>query len=71
NINCILEAADGSFDSIVKSTIYLKNLGDFMAVNEVYGSYFKANPPARATVEVSGLPKGVGIEIDAVAYLGN
>lgn len=69
NLKAILEAAGGSLDSIVKCTIYLKDLGNFAAVNEVYGSYFKTAPPARATVEVSGLPKDVDVEIDAVAFL--
>jgi 2-iminobutanoate/2-iminopropanoate deaminase len=69
NIQGVLEAVGSSLNSVVKTTIYLKNLDDFTTVNEVYGSYFKEAPPARATVEVSGLPKGVGVEIEAVAYL--
>ena len=69
NLTAILEAAGGSLDSIVKCTIYLKDISDFAAVNEVYGNYFKAAPPARATVAVSGLPKNVDVEIDAVAFL--
>lgn len=69
NLKAILEAAGGSFDSVVKCTIYLKDLGNFGLVNDVYGSYFKSAPPARATVEVSGLPKDVDVEIDAVAFL--
>jgi len=52
---------------VVKSTIYLKDIGDFTRVNEMYGSYFAADPPARATVEVSRLPKDVSVEIDFVA----
>jgi 2-iminobutanoate/2-iminopropanoate deaminase len=54
-------------DRVIKTTIYLKNIGDFASVNEVYGSYFTSDPPARATVEVSRLPKDVAIEIDFVA----
>jgi 2-iminobutanoate/2-iminopropanoate deaminase len=54
-------------DRVVKSTIYLRNIGDFAAVNEVYGSYFPAEPPARATVEVSRLPKESEVEIDFIA----
>jgi 2-iminobutanoate/2-iminopropanoate deaminase len=54
-------------DRVVKTTIYLRNIGDFGAVNEVYGSYFPAEPPARATVEVSRLPKEAEVEIDLVA----
>ena len=70
NIKGILEAAGASLRSIVKCTIYLDNLKNFGTVNEIYGSYFEEAPPARATVEVSGLPKGVAVEIDAIAYLG-
>lgn len=70
NIKGVLEAVESSLNSVVKTTIYLTDLGDFDSVNEVYGSYFKEEPPARATVEVSSLPKGVGIEIEAVAYCG-
>ncbi len=69
SIKNILAAAGGSLNSIVKCTIYLDNLENFSVVNEVYGSYFNETPPARATVEVSGLPKGVAVEIDATAYL--
>jgi len=69
NLKAILTASGGSLESVVKCTIYLKDLGNFAAVNEVYGSYFKTAPPARATVEVSGLPKDVDVEIDAVAFL--
>ncbi|MER3558990.1 MAG: hypothetical protein C4336_05735, partial [Armatimonadota bacterium] len=55
---------------VVKTTIYLQDLDDFKAMNEVYATYFCEPYPARATVEVSGLPKGVLIEIEAIAYLG-
>jgi 2-iminobutanoate/2-iminopropanoate deaminase len=54
--------------SVVKSTIYLKNMTDFAAVNEVYGGFFPAEPPARATVEVSRLPKDVALEMDFIAW---
>jgi 2-iminobutanoate/2-iminopropanoate deaminase len=67
NGKAVLAAAGCGMDSVVKTTIYLKNIGDFAAVNEVYGSYFTSDPPARATVEVSRLPKDVAIEIDFVA----
>jgi 2-iminobutanoate/2-iminopropanoate deaminase len=50
--------------------MYLTNLGDFAAVNEVYGSYFPADPPARATVQVAALPRGASVEIDLVACVG-
>ena len=67
NGKAILTAAGFGMDRVVKTTIYLKNIGDFAAVNEVYGSYFTSDPPARATVEVSRLPKDVAIEIDFIA----
>ncbi len=70
NLEAVLVAAGSSLDRVVKTTIYLKNLDDFEKVNEVYGRYFRNAPPARATVEVSKLPKGVSIEIDAVAAAG-
>lgn len=67
NGKAILAAAGCDMDRVVKSTIYLKSMGDFAAVNEIYGSYFPAEPPARATVEVSRLPKDVAVEIDFTA----
>lgn len=67
NIKNILSASNSSLDKVVKTTIYLTNLSDYGIVNETYGSYFKDSFPARATVEVSKLPKDVKIEIDAVA----
>ncbi len=68
NAKAILVSAGCSIARVVKVTIYIKNMNDFAQVNEVYGSYFPADPPARATVEVSRLPKDVGIEMDFVAY---
>jgi 2-iminobutanoate/2-iminopropanoate deaminase len=70
NIQAILSAAGSSLEAVVKTTIFLKNMADFSAVNEIYGSYFQENRPARATVEVSSLPKAADIEIDAIAYIG-
>jgi 2-iminobutanoate/2-iminopropanoate deaminase len=67
NLAAVLAAAGSSLDKVVKTTIYLTDLGDFGPVNEIYGSYFKAAPPARATVQVAGLPRGAMVEIDAVA----
>jgi 2-iminobutanoate/2-iminopropanoate deaminase len=67
NGKAILAAAGCAMSDVVKSTIYLKDIGDFTPVNEMYGSYFVADPPARATVEVSRLPKDVAVEIDFVA----
>jgi len=69
NLQAVLEEAGASLEDVVKTTIYLTDLSDFEAVNEVYGSYFPKNPPARATVQVSALPKGAKIEIEAVAVL--
>ncbi|HSB34636.1 MAG TPA: RidA family protein [Nitrospirota bacterium] len=70
NAKAILVAAGCELRSIVKSTIYLKNMSDFAAVNEVYGSYFPSDPPARATIEVSRLPKDAALEMDFVAWKG-
>jgi 2-iminobutanoate/2-iminopropanoate deaminase len=67
NLKAVLDAAGTSIARVVRTTIYLSDLGDFAAVNEVYASYFAGDPPARATVEVAGLPKGALIEIDAIA----
>ena len=69
NLRAVLEAAGSDFDRAVKTTIYLTDLGDFARVNEVYGTYFEHDPPARACVEVRGLPKGARVEIDAVAVI--
>jgi len=68
NLEAVLEAAGSGFDRVVKTTIFLQSMEDFGAVNEIYGRYFGEIPPARATVAVSGLPKGVRVEIEAVAY---
>ena len=70
NAKAVLTAAGCTMSSVVRSTIYLKNMNDFAAVNEVYGSYFPAAPPARATVEVSRLPKDVSVEVDLIAWKG-
>ncbi len=70
NAKAILLAAGCSMLNVVKSTIYLKNMADFAAVNEVYGGYFPSDPPARATVEVSRLPKDVAVEMDFIAWKG-
>ena len=67
NGKAILAAAGCGMGQVVKTTIYLKNITDFGAVNEVYGSYFTSDPPARATVEVAKLPKDAAVEIDFVA----
>ena len=67
NLSAVLLAAGASFATVVKTTIFLTDLQDFAAVNEVYSRRFPTNPPARATVQVAGLPKGVLVEIDAIA----
>jgi len=70
NLKAVIEAAGGSLEQVVRVTIYLTDLGSFQAVNAVYAEYFNESPPARACVEVSGLPKGAGVEMDAVVRLG-
>ena len=67
NIAAVLKAEGLTFENIVKTTIFLTDLGDFQTVNEIYGSCFKRNPPARSTVQVSGLPKGANVEIEVIA----
>ena len=69
NLGAVLTAAGVTFDRVVKTTIYLADMGDFSAVNEVYAGYFPAPAPARATIQAAGLPKNVRVEIDLVAYL--
>ncbi len=67
NLAAILQASGSSLEKVLRSTVFLKNMGDFAAMNEVYGRYFKQSPPARSTVEVARLPKDVLIEIDVIA----
>jgi 2-iminobutanoate/2-iminopropanoate deaminase len=67
NIAALLRTEGLTFNHIVKTTIFLTNLGDFQTVNETYGSYFKNDPPARSTVQVSALPKGANVEIEVIA----
>src|SRR5438445_10158830 len=67
NLGAVLNAAGLSFADVVRTTIFLADINDFAAVNEVYGSYFSAPAPARATVQVARLPKDARVEIDAVA----
>jgi 2-iminobutanoate/2-iminopropanoate deaminase len=67
NLAAILQASGGSLEKVLRCTVFLKNMGDFAAMNEVYGRYFKQSPPARSTVEVARLPKDVLIEIDVIA----
>src|SRR5947199_5951495 len=67
NIAAVLRAESLAFENIVKTTIFLTNLNDFQTVNEIYGSYFKKEPPARSTVQVSALPRGANVEIELIA----
>src|ERR1700761_2075914 len=67
NLSGILKAAGTSLDQVVRSTVFLKSMNDFAAMNEVYGKFFTSKPPARSTVEVSRLPKDVLVEIDVIA----
>ena len=67
NLAAVLAASGAAFDDVVKTTIYLVDLGDFQVVNQTYAKRFSAAPPARATVQVSALPKGARVEIDAIA----
>jgi 2-iminobutanoate/2-iminopropanoate deaminase len=67
NIAALLRAEGLNFDAVVKTTVFLTNLDDFQIVNEIYASYFKQNPPARSTVQVSALPRGANVEIEVIA----
>jgi 2-iminobutanoate/2-iminopropanoate deaminase len=70
NIQGVLKAAGLNFSNIVKTTIFLTDMNDFATVNEIYGKHFPENPPARSTVAVAGLPRGVKVEIEVLAYRG-
>jgi 2-iminobutanoate/2-iminopropanoate deaminase len=67
NLKSVLEACGATMESVVKTTVFLKDMGEFTQMNEVYGRYFPANPPARATVEAARLPRDVRVEIDCIA----
>lgn len=70
NLEAILAAEGSTFADVIKTTVYLKDLNDFVAVNTIYAKYFPENPPARVCVEVAALPKGALIEIDLIAEEG-
>lgn len=70
NLGAVLAAAGASYAGVVKTTVYLADMNEFTAMNEVYGTYFSSPAPARATVQAARLPRDVRVEIDAVAYLG-
>jgi 2-iminobutanoate/2-iminopropanoate deaminase len=67
NLTAILQAAGSSWEKVVKTTVFLKNMNDFGQMNEIYGKFCKGAPPARSTVEVARLPKDVSVEIDLIA----
>ncbi len=67
NLTAVLQAGGSSLEQVVKTTIFLADMGDFATVNTVYAEYFGTNPPARSTVQVARLPRDVGIEIEAIA----
>jgi len=69
NLKIILEAGDSALENVLKVTIYMQNLAQFNELNEIYSEYFDASKPARACVEVSALPKGVAVEMDAIAEI--
>ena len=69
NMQAILEAANMTFEHVVKCTIFVKDMNNFVAINGIYGEYFTTNPPARETVEVARLPKDVNVEISCVAVI--
>ena len=71
NLKAVLEAAGSSLGSVLKTTVFLKDMADFPKMNEVYGRYFAQNPPARSTVQAAKLPRDVSVEIDAIAVVGS
>ena len=70
NMRAVLEASGSSFEKVLKTTVFLKDMGNFPKMNEVYGRYFGTNPPARSTVEAARLPRDVQVEIDCIAIAG-
>ena len=71
NIGAVLQAAQLNFSHVVKTTVFLTDLADFQTVNEIYAGFFRENPPARSTIQVSALPKGARVEIEAVAFVAD
>ena len=69
NLKHVIESAGSSMDNVVKTTVFLKDMNDFQAMNTVYGEFFKTEPPARSTVQVAALPKGGLVEIEAIVKL--
>ena len=71
NLGAVLRAAGASYGQVVKTTVYLADMGEFAAMNEIYAGYFTSPAPARATIQAARLPRDVRVEIDLIAYLGN
>jgi 2-iminobutanoate/2-iminopropanoate deaminase len=71
NLKAVLEASGASLESVLKTTVFLKDMADFPKMNEVYAKYFSSNPPARSTVQAAKLPRDVSIEIDAIAAVSS
>jgi 2-iminobutanoate/2-iminopropanoate deaminase len=69
NLSAVLEAAGTGLNNVVKTTVFLADMADFAAMNEVYAKYFNDNKPARATVQAAGLPRGARVEIDCIAVV--
>ena len=70
NLKAVLEAAGSSLEQVIKTTVFLQDMNDFAAMNDVYAQYFSVHPPARSAIEVAKLPKGALVEIEAVALVG-
>lgn len=71
NLTALLKASGADLAQVVKTTVFLADMADFAAMNEVYGRFFQENPPARSTIQAAGLPRGARVEIEVIAYLGN
>ncbi len=69
NLSAVLEAAGSDIENVVKTTVFLADMNDFAAMNDVYAKYFAENKPARSTVQAAGLPKGARVEIDCIAFV--
>jgi len=70
NLGAVLNAGNATYANVTKTTVYLQDMADFAAMNDVYATYFSAPAPARATIQAAALPRGVKVEIDVVAYVG-
>ncbi len=70
NVKAVLQAAGSSLDKVVKVSVFLQDMGDFKAMNEVYSEFFVKEPPARSAIQAAALPLGVGVEIEAIALIG-